>query len=227
MSSPVEPAPESFWEANRAKLIGWLSGMAMLIFGGLLCSVPAGVILGVPAVAFGLFLVITFAASLGNATVRTPTAMALFACGLALVVGGRVAAPVELVSASFEEARTLVPTPSILNVIGLPMLLAGVGLVGISVQWLRPPSYAGRLRRGIALTLIHLGAISLLIGALLSKGSRQVADQPAWTWLAVPLLLGLGAGVRAGPRGRLWIIVAVLSSLALPLIWALLIARSS
>jgi hypothetical protein len=225
---PPVPLDASWdWEANRAKLYGWLAGVALMAFGGLLCSVPAGVILGLPAVAFGLFLAITFAASLASASVPTPTAMALFVCGLALVVGGAVAAPLGWIAQSFREGRTLVPTPSIPNVLGLPMLLIGNSLVGISVQWLRPPASETRLRRGFAVAIIQLGVLALLIGVLLSSGSRRIADQPTWAWVAVPVLLGLGTLLRAGLRGQLWIIVGALSALALPVTWMLLVARSS
>lgn len=229
MSSPDEAVPVSRWEwqAIRTKFYGWLAGVAFMVFGGLLCSVPIGLVLGVPPVAFGLFLVVTFAVSMSGTPIRTPTAMALLVCGLALVVGGRVDAPVEAILASFREGRTLDRTPGILRILGLPMMLVGMSLVGLSVQWLRPPGEATRLRRGTALTMIHLGAIVLLAGALFSNGTRRVAGQPIGAWLAVPLLLGLGTGVRAGTRGRLWIIVAVLSALALPLTWMLLVARSS
>jgi hypothetical protein len=229
MSTPDEAVHPSRWDwqAIRTKFYGWLAGVALMVFGGFLCSVAIGLILGVPAVAFGLFLTVTFAVSLAGSPVRTPTAMALFVCGLALVIGGRLDAPVEKIIASILEGRSVDRTPGILPALGLPMMFVGTSLVGLAVEWLWPPRDVTRFRRGTALTLIHAGAIALLVGALLSTESRRIADQPTWAWLAVPIFLGLGAGVRAGARGRLWLIVLVLSALTLPVTWMLLVARSS
>lgn len=226
-TADASPDPDWNWDANRARLYGWLTGVAIMVFGGLICSVALGLILGLPTVAFGLFLAVTFAISMSGAPVRTPAALAIFVCGLALTVGGRGVAPVSAIVESFREGRSLDRIPGILNVLGLPMLLAGVSLVAISVQWLRLRTGVGRFRRGLGLLLIHGGALILLAGALFSTGGRRYVEQPGWAWLAVPLLLGLGTALRVGPRGRLWILVMGLSAAALPLTWLLLIARTS
>lgn len=211
---------------DRPKLYGWLTGVTVMVFGGVICSVALGLLVGVPVVAFGLFLTITFAVAMAGAPIRTPAVLVVLLAGLALVVGGRFLAPIEAILASFEQGRALNRLPSIQNVLGLPMLLVGISLVGMAAQWLRTDPDAGFLRRGVGLLFIHTGSIVLLLGALATTAVNRVAEQPWWAWLAVPLLLGLGVLFRVGRRGRLWLVVAVLSAIALPLGWTLLVARS-
>lgn len=213
------------WRFSRTKLYGWLTGVTIMIFGGVLCSVALGLLVGVPAVAFGLFLAITFAIAMAGAPMRTPVVLLLFTAGLALAVVGRVLAPVAAIFASYEQGRTLDRLPSIPNVLGLPTLLLGISLVGLATQWFRTDPTAGRLRRGAGLTFIHTGSVILLLGALATTTADRVAVQPWWAWLAVPLLLGLGTLLRVGRRGWSWLVVTVLSAIALPACWALLVAR--
>lgn len=226
MSTPEAPEPPDRFAFTRAKFWGWLAGAGLIIFGGLLCAVPIGAIAGAPAVLFGLFLTISFGLSMTSGPVRTPAVLAMFTAGLALLIGGRVMADVELVARSFSVGRTQDRTPNLLNVIGMPLFLLGPPLVALGLQWLRPPRLLSYLRSGMSLFLIHAGAIALLIGAVLCRGDLPILQHwSLWTWVATPLFLGLATGLRAGPRGRIWIIVLVSSAVALPLTWFLLKSR--
>ena len=210
------------WSLSAAKLGGWLTGLAFVMFGGLLCSVPAGTLLGLPVVAIGVFLCLTFSMSMSATVVRPAVSYPLIVVGLALVVLGRQRAPIDLVVESFRSGQTLVKRTGLGGAFGIPLILLGAHLVQLAAPWVRIPDRLGIIRGIIAEALILAGSIALLSGAAMTHPSPDWQAQPYWAWVGVPLAFLLGIGPRMRWRGWGWIVLIVLIAATLPLTWFLL-----
>jgi hypothetical protein len=225
MSTPVGTLPPERWRYSRRKLYGWLAGLGFMVFGGMLCVVPVGVFMGAPVAAIGIFITISFALSMSWAPISAAGALGLVACGVVLMDFGRWAAaePLEALTVSFREVRTVIKHLTPLMVSGIPLLLVGTSLVGLAVPWVRRGRPFGFVRGPVALTLIHTAVITVLIGVILLKPSAALADQPVWAWVGSTLALALGVGLRCEFRGWAWPTLVALVALAMPLAWALLL----
>jgi hypothetical protein len=215
--------PPERWRFTRSKLYGWLAGVGLMVFGGLLCAVPAGAVLGVPVVVCGAFLAISFALAMSWAPIAPSGAMGLALCGLALMAAGRWAAPVEAVAESFRVGKTVMKSPGPLGVLGFPLFFLGISLAGLTIPWVREGRPFGFVRGPLALTLIHGGTIALALGTLLLIPDRRIASQPLAYWAGSTLAIGLGAGLRCRFRGLLWPTITALVALTMPVTWGLLL----
>lgn len=204
---------------DRTKLKGWLTGLAFMVFGGMLCTVPVGAFLGLPAVAFGMYLCASFSVGMSANVVSPRRGLLLVALGVALVIVGRRFAPIEALVASFREGKTVLQNPTILQALGIPILLGGTNLLGMVVPWLRTPGELNALRGGFALTMIKAGGLLLLLGALLTVPGAGWGAQPYWLWLLGPLGLTVGAALRSRGNLAVWLGVLLLTAPALPIAW--------
>lgn len=204
---------------DRTKLKGWLTGLAFMVFGGMMSTVPVGAILGLPAVVFGMYLCASFSVGMSANVVSPRWGLLLVAIGVALVIVGRRFAPIEAVVDSFREGRTVLKSPTILQALGIPILLTGTNLLGMIVPWLRSPGDFGAGRGGFALALIKIGGLLLLLGAVLMVPGARLGAQPYWLWLLGPLGLTLGAALRSRGNLTTWLGVLLLTSPALPIAW--------
>lgn len=216
-------APPERWRFSRSKLYGWLTGVGVMVFGGLLCAVPAGAVLGGPIVVCGMFLAISFALAMSWAPISRSGAIGLALCGLALLAVGRWAAPVEAVAESFRVGKTLVKSPGPLGVLGFSLMFLGISLAGLAIPWVREGRPFGFVRGPFAQSLIHGGMIALMLGILLLTTDRSIARQPVWYWIGSTLAVGTGVGLRCRFRGGAWPTVTALIALAMPVAWGLLV----
>jgi hypothetical protein len=223
MSTPTVTLPPERWRFSRPKLYGWLAGVGLMVFGGLLCSVPVGVLVGVPAAGFGAFLAISFALAMSWAPLSVQQAIALVVVGLVLLAVGRWAAPLEAVAESFRAGTTLVQHPGPLGALGVPMMLVGMSLFGLAVPWVREGRPFGLVRGPVALTLINGSAVALLFGALLLRPDRPLSAQPVWLWVGSTLAAAAGTGLRCRFHRLAWPTIMVLTALTLPATWGLLL----
>lgn len=222
MSIDTLERPDSRWVYTPPKLYGWLISLFLTAFGGLMCSVPVGAILGVPVVVAGLLLCLSFTVSMSATAVRQSVSLPLVLAGLALLVLGRWLAPVDQIIASFRAGRDLINNPGPGGAFGIPLMLMGTILVATVIPWVRAPERLTYARSVPSMVLIQVGAVLLLIGAVLTAPGTELADEPFWIWIAVPLAFGIGVGLRMRWRGVRWILAAVVTGSTLPLIWFLL-----
>jgi hypothetical protein len=204
---------------NRTKLKGWLTGLAFMIFGGMMSTAPVGAILGLPTIVFGMYLCASFSVGMSANVISPKRGLPLVALGVVLVIVGRRYAPIEALVDSFREGRTVLKNPTIPQALGIPALLAGTNLLGMIVPWLRSSDDLGTLRSGTALVLIKVGGFLLLLGALFLKPGAPIAAQPYWFWILGPLGLTAGTALRSYGRTVLWLSVLLLTASALPIAW--------
>lgn len=212
------------WTVSATKMYGWLTGVAFSLFGGLMCAVPSGAVLGgLLAVTIGVFLCLTFSISMSASALSHRWTFSLLVLGLALLVFGRVVAPVEPIVQSFRENLTLVRKPTLLGVIGIPLMLFGMELVQLAVPWVRRSAPLSLVRSVVAMALLIAASLGLIIGLGLITTNPSIRVQPWTFWIAVPLAFALGVGLRDHWRCRAWIAVMVLTAVAQPLAWQLLV----
>lgn len=204
---------------DRTKLKGWLTGLAFMIFGGMMCTAPVGAILGLPTIAFGMYLCASFSVGMSANVMSPGRGLVLVAMGVALVIVGRRFAPIEALLASFREGRTVLKNPTIYQALGIPTLLAGTNLLGMIVPWLRAPGDLGAVRSGVALASIKAGGLLLLVGAVLLKPGAPIEAQPYWLWILAPIGLTAGTALRSYGRLTNWVGVLLLTAPALPIAW--------
>jgi hypothetical protein len=212
--------PRERYLFDRTKLKGWLTGLAFMVFGGMMCAAPVGAVLGLPAVAFGMYLCVTFSLGMSSNEVSPRVGLPLVALGVVLLVVGRRYAPLDALADSFREGRTVLKNPTILQALGIPILLTGANLIGMIVPWLRSPRELGAARSGLALGLIKVGGFLLLLGAVLTVPGATLAAQPYVLWILGPLGLAAGAALRSYGRPASWLGVLLLTAPALPIVWA-------
>lgn len=214
------------WLFTRPKLYGWLVGLGLAVFGGLMCTVPVGAYLGVPAVILGLVWSLSFSVSV-SATSASPRAVVpLVVLGLALLVVGRYYAPIVAIIQSFETGQEVQKRPGVLASFGFPLMLIGTHLVQLVTPWIRDPDRFSYFRGAVSLVLIEGASLALLVGSILTACTGVFLAQPYWVWLAVPLAVGTGSGLRRRWRGMTWILLAALTGATLPLTWVLLVRAS-
>jgi hypothetical protein len=211
--------PRERYLFDRTKLKGWLLGLAFMIFGGMMCTIPVGAVLGLPAVAFGMYLCVTFSLGMSAHEVSPRVGLPLVALGVVLLVVGRRFAPLEALADSFREGRTVLKNPTILQALGIPILLLGSNLIGMIVPWLRSPRTMGATRSGVALGLIKAGGFLLLLGAVLTQPGASLVHQPYALWILGPLGLSAGTALRSYGRPESWLGVLALTAPALPVVW--------
>jgi hypothetical protein len=214
------------WSLTAAKFSGWLTGLAFTVFGGLLCSVPVGSLIGVPVVAVGVFLCLTFSMSM-SATLASPrVSYPLIVLGLALIVFGRMEAPIDQIVESFRTGQTLVRKTGLHVAFGIPLILLGVHLVQLATPWVRFPDHMHVVRGIVALALILAGSIALLSGAVMTLRNPDWHAQPLWAWIGVPVAFALGIGPRMRWRGWGWLVLIALIAATLPLTWLLMVRHA-
>lgn len=224
MSTLELTSPQERWGLSSSKMYGWLVGVAFSIFGGLMCAVPVGAILGgLVSVTIGVFLCLTFSVSMSATSVRVGVTIPLVVIALALLVIGRAVAPIEQVVESIQTTMTLNQKPRFTGVLGIPAMLIGVHILQIAVPWVRSREPLGFPRSALGMILIQSAILTLLIGSALTR--RRPSDwhaQPYWLWLAVPAAFCLGVGLRRRWQRYSWIAIAVLTGITLPLTWQVL-----
>ncbi len=219
----VEPAlPNSKWLYSPAKFYGWLAGLLIAAFGGLMSSVPIGTLLGIPAAAAGLLLCLSFMISMSGTSVRKFISFPLLLVGLVLLIFGRWLAPVDQIIESFRVGHDVIESSEPSGALGIPLMLIGTILLGTVVPWVRSPEPLGAFRSLVSLALVEFGTTILLAGAVLTASAAPLQAQPRWMWVAVPLAFALGVGLRRRWKGLAWGIISVLTGAVLPLIWFLL-----
>lgn len=211
------------WSVSAAKVGGWLTGLAFVLFGGVLCSVPVGTILGLPVVAVGVFLCISFSIAMSAAVVSPRMSYSLVVIGLALVVIGRLQAPLDQVIESLQAGQTLIKKTGLGGAFGIPIALLGVHLVQLAAPWVRVPDRLLVIRGIMALAMILAGSVILLCGAAMTPRNPDWHSQPLWAWVSVPIVFALGIGPRMRWRGWGWLILLALIAAVLPLTWLLLV----
>jgi hypothetical protein len=229
MSTGVDDeSPEARGLISATKVIGWVAGLIMAIFGALMCAAPAGLILGVPLAVLGILLCLSFAVSMATTTLSTRTVLPMATVGLALMVLGRRLTPLAALADSLKSfgagagaAGRGTPVAPV-AALGLPLLLAGTLLFGTVVVWFRDIEGRYALRRRLGLALVQLGTAGLFAGAVLTTGAGTPIDrQPLWLWAAAPVAVALGVGLRAGFNHPRWLAVLALTAATLPLAWLL------
>lgn len=222
MSTDAPAQPNSKWVVTKAKIYGWLTGLAMASFGGLMCSVPVGAFFGVPAVAFGLLLCLSFTVTMSASSIPSPITVPLVLLGLALLLVGRRVAPVDQIIESFQVGQELINNPGPAGAFGIPLIIIGYAVLSTVVPWVRAPERLSLFRSTLSMFFLQGGAILLLVGVILTASQSDLQDQPLWVWLAVPATFAIGAGLRNYWKGSRWIAVGVATGVTLPLIWFLL-----
>lgn len=222
MSSQAPSRPNPKWVINRAKVYGWLTGLFLAAFGGLMCSVPVGAYLGVPVVVVGLLMCLSFTVAMSASAVPSFVTLPLVVGGLALLVVGRRLAPVDQIIESFRVGEELINNPGPAGAFGIPIMIIGYALIAAVIPWVRQPDRLSYGRSLLSMILIQTGAVLLLVGVVVTASSSAWQEQPHWIWIAVPVLFGLGTGFRNRWTGSRWLVVASLTGAVLPLIWYLL-----
>ncbi len=211
------------WSLTMTKSLGWLLGLAFVVFGGLLCAIPVGAVLGVPAVVIGLFLCLSFCVSMSASLVSPRVAVLLVVLGLVLVAMGRTMAPIDQLVESFRVNQTLDKRTGLGGAFGIPMLLVGVCLFQLAAPWVRVPDRMHFVRGVLCLILIVAASLALLVAAVMTRHRPDWHAQPLWGWIAVPLLIGLSVGSRQRWRGVSWVLVTLCTAVTLPLTWQALL----
>ncbi|MBX6313075.1 MAG: hypothetical protein IRY99_09210 [Isosphaeraceae bacterium] len=218
MSILIDESPETRGKISATKFKGWLTGLLLAVFGGLMCNVGAGRIPGFPTAVLGLLLCGSFALAMASSAVTPGVVYPLLAAGLALVGLGRWLAPFAGPEELFRIDGGQTGPRQVGPLLGIPLLLIGVILCGTVVPWLRRREMLDPLRRRLGLMLITLGEIGLLLGAILTQSEAPLARQPLWLWAVVPLLWALGVALRGGRSDFRWLVVLLLTAPALPLL---------
>ena len=211
------------WLFTPTKLYSWLVGLAFALIGGVMCTIPVGALLGVPVIALGLFMSLTSSLSMSGTRLSPRIVLPLVVLGFAMIVIGRQHAPIAAVVDSLRAGRTLSRQPSLIAVLGIPLLLMGAHVIQLVTPWLRDTSQFGLPRSVLSLLLIESASVALLVGAGLTTRSPAWRDQPWSLWIGVPLALGLGCALRSRWKGVSWSVVFLLATVTLPLAWYVLV----
>lgn len=227
MSIEEELVPiRSRWLYSRPKLLGWLVGLFTAAFGGLMFISPGAAYLMLPQVIVGcgLALSLSYSIAMSASTVRPIGILGLLALGLALVIVGRYHAPIVLILEAIRTGKDspLLRRPGVTVSLAISMLIVGVQILQLALPWIRDPGRLAWWRSTLSLVLIESGTIALGIGAVLTARTMALAAQPYWVWLAMPLVFGLGLGLRVCWRGWLWIMVTVALGATLPVLWLMI-----
>jgi hypothetical protein len=222
MSSPIEiELPDKAWLLSGPKIYGWITGLLFAVFGGMLCVAPVGAVIGVPVVACGILMSLTFSVGMSGTAFPHRISFLLILIGAALVIFGRIEAPIGPIVQSFRTGVTMEKRPEILQVFGLPIMMVGIHIIQLVTPWVRVPERMGYPRSILGLILIEGASIALVIGAIRTGRTIDFEFQPYYLWPVVPIVTGLGVAIRTRFRDWAALVVAVLIGAVLPLIFFL------
>ncbi len=208
------------WGVTHAKMYGWLTGLAIAMFGALMCSVPAGAVIGIPVVMAGLMLSFSFSVTMSATRLHPLFEVFLVVVGLALIVFGRYASPLVQIYESFRLEQTVLRSPSAIAVFGFPLMMLGLHLVQLCLPWVRDPNRLSGWRSFVSVVLLQAASLVLVIGALRTGIEGVPGEKPMYVmWAIVPILVALGVGLRTHWRGLWWLVMCILMGLALPAVW--------
>jgi hypothetical protein len=215
----------SKWVFTHAKLLGWLVGVSMAFFGGVMYASPGLAYLGVPHVAVGLGLSISlsYSVAMSASTLNWKGVLVLAAAALALVVLGRHDAPVAEVMEAIETNREMARRPGIRATFGIPWMLLGVQVFQLVTPWLRTIEPMNGLRSLVSMILLEGAGFALLAAALLTRKVPAIAAQPYLVAIAIPIAVAIGACLRVRGRDWDWLTLGILAGLAWPACWLALL----
>src|SRR5688572_518122 len=121
MSVDRSDQPDPKYVISSAKIYGWLTGLLLAGFGGLMSSSPVGTIFGIPVAVAGLLLCLSFVVTMSATSVSDLIAIPLLVLGLALLVFGRWLAPVDQIFESFRLGREVINATGPGGAFGIPL----------------------------------------------------------------------------------------------------------
>jgi hypothetical protein len=213
--------PDKAWMVSGPKLYGWITGLLFAVFGGMLCVAPVGAVIGVPVVACGILMSLTFSVGMSGTSFPHRISFVLILIGAALVIIGRIQAPIGPIAISFRTGVTMDKRPEILQVFGLPIMMIGIHIIQLVTPWVRVPQRIGFPLSILGLILIEGATIALVIGAVRTGRTIDFPLPPYYLWPVVAIATGLGVAIRTRFRDWAALLVAILIGAIMPTIWLL------